>query len=228
VKANYTATDQEYPYSWLDDIIGITLNPEKTKVTELKEQQLDMIESKFDLELRQVLSDLKQNTFFLFSDKKIKTTVSHYYESLLLLEEQAKLNLAGYPSEHPLAETGENLLLHIQYVAKIFRKRYEKYLPDIKTLSRNPTNTQKPVAKVLFKFSVDQLGILIKAADDSKMLIASSLSIIFRLIVPYLSTDKIKTISWNSMRKSTYQMEQHDKDFVIAALEKLILKIKEY
>lgn len=228
MKANNTAIEQEYPYSWLDDIIGITLNPEITKVTELKEQQLDMIENKFDLELREVLSDLKRSTFFLLSDKKIKATVSHYYECLLWLEEQAKLNLAAYPSEHPLAETGENLLLHIQYVAKTFRKRYEKYLPDVKPISRNSTNTHKPVAKVLFAFSVDQLGILLKAADDSKILLASSLSIIFRMIVPYLSTEKIKTISWNSMRKSTYQMEQHDKDFVIAALEKLILKIKQY
>lgn len=228
MKANYIAAGQEYPYSWLDEIIGVTLNPEKTKVTELKEQQLDMIENKFDLELRDVLSDLKRSTFFLFSDKKIKTTVSHYYESLLLLEEQAKLNLAGYPSEHPLSVTGENLLLHIQYVAKVFRKKYEKYLPDAASAFRKTQTKEKPLTKILFKLSVDQLGILLKAADDSKLIVASSLSIIFRMIVPYLSTEKIKTISWNSMRKSTYQMEQHDKDLLINVLEKLISKIKQY
>lgn len=61
---------QAYPYAWLDEVVEVTLNPEKTKVTELQFQQLESIESKFDQELQAVLKDLKTNTFCLFPLKK--------------------------------------------------------------------------------------------------------------------------------------------------------------
>jgi hypothetical protein len=84
------------------------------------------------------------------------------------------------------------------------------------------------VSKLLCKLSADQIGVILKAADDTKLLLASSLSVVFRSIVPFLSTDKIKNLSWDSMRKRTYHIEQIDKDVAIATLEKLILQIREY
>jgi len=220
--------NQGYPYAWLDEVVEITLNPEKTNVADLQFNQLEHIEDKFDKELQLVLKELKTSTFYLFSSKKIKATVTQYYDSLLLLEQQAMNNLALYPQDHPLSETGENLILYIQNMGATFKKRYGKYLagPDFKELP--PVKKINGLSKLLCKLSVDQLGIILKAADDSKVIIASSLSLIFRAVVPFLSTDKVKNPSWNSMRKSTYQMEQADKDIAIGTLEKLILQIKEY
>ena len=217
-----------YPYTWLDEVVEITLNPKKTKVTELQLQQIVSIESKFDLELQGVLKELKASTFRLFSTKKIKAVVSQYYDSLLLLEQQAMQNLATYPDDHPLAATGENIIFYIQNTGLAFKKRYGKYI----TSSVNETNAtaSQPtvVSKLLCKLSADQIGVILKAADDTKVVLASSMSIVFRSIVPFLSTEKIKNLSWDSMRKSTYHIEQTDKDVAIATLEKLILKIREY
>lgn len=220
---------QAYPYAWLDEVVEITLNPEKTKVTDLQFQQLESIESKFDLELQGVLKDLKTNTFCLFSSKKIRAVVAQYYDSLILLERQAMQNLAAYPDDHPLAATGENIIFYIQNMGVAFKKRYGKYIINNAHENLLPSAQQAAKSsKLLCKLSADQIGIILKAADDTKIVLASSLSVIFRSIVPFLSTDNIKNLSWDSMRKRTYHIEQIDKDVAIATLEKLILQIREY
>jgi hypothetical protein len=217
-----------YPYAWLDEVVEVTLNPEKTNVKELQYQQLEIIESKFDQQLQVVLNDLKASTFYLLSSKKIRATVIQYYESLKLLEQQAMNNLAGYPADHPLSSTGENLILYIQNMGYAFKKRYGKYLIERVTKNSSEPAKQSIISKILCRLSVDQIGIILKAANDNKLILADSMSLIFRSIVPHLSTDKIKNISWESMRKGTYQMEQVDKDIAISTLENLITKIREY
>jgi hypothetical protein len=219
---------QGYPYAWLDEVIEVTLNPKKANVSELGIQQLLSIESKFDQDLQNVLKNLKSVTFYLFSSKKIKAIVTHFYDSMRLLEHQAMENLAGYVDNQPLAATGENLVLSLQNAAAVLKKRYGKYVID--KFTEDLVIPRQPIAisKILCKLSVDQIGIILKAADDAKLIIASSISVIFRSIVPFLSTENMKNISWNSMRKSTYHIEQIDKDVAIATLEKLILIIKNY
>ncbi|MBD1362543.1 hypothetical protein IDJ77_01860 [Mucilaginibacter sp. ZT4R22] len=219
---------QGYPYAWLDEVIEVTLNPKKANVSELGIQQLLSIESKFDQELQNVLRNLKSVTFYLFSPKKIKAIVTHFYDSLRLLEQQAMENLAGYDDNQPLAAIGENLVLSLQNTAAALKKRYGKYVIDKFTEDLVTPKQPIVISKILCKLSVDQIGIILKAADDAKLIIASSISVIFRSIVPFLSTENMKNISWNSMRKSTYHIEQIDKDVAIATLEKLILIIKDY
>jgi len=169
---------------------------------------------------------LKMSTFNLLSSKKIKATVGHYYNSLRILEQQILLNMDGYPKNHPLFAVGENLVMNIHNAEKDFKKRYSKYLTDLTSSPLPKSNTISLISKIMCKLSVDQLGIIFKAADESKLIVASSISLIFQSIVPFLSTPKIKNISWNSMRKSTYQIEEHDKQVAITALENLITKIK--
>ena len=217
-----------YPYAWLDEVVEVTLNPEKTNVIELEFQQLEVIASQFDQELQSVLRNLKASTFYLISSKKIKATVTQYYDSLILLERQAMENLAAYPEDHPLATTGETIILYIRNMGIVFKKRYGKYITETGVDSSITPAKRMVVSKILCKLSADQIGIILKAADDTKTVLASSMSVVFRSVVPYLSTDKNKNLSWDSMRKSTYHIEQSDKEVAIATLEKLILKIKGY
>lgn len=224
----YNESKQGYPYAWLDEVIEVTLNPAKTNVIDLQFQQLEIIETEFDKELYAVLNDLKITTFYLFSSKKTKVIVTHYYESLILLERQAKQNLAAYPDNHPLASLGENIILYIQNMGTVFKKRYGKYITSAVSESGITSPRSTVVSKILCKLSADQIGVILKAADDTKLLLASSLSVVFRTIIPFISTDKIKNLSWDSMRKGTYHIEQMDKEVAIATLEKLILKIREY
>jgi len=216
----------KYPYAWLDEIIDITLNPQQTDVFSLEVHQLTFIESRFQEELQEVFRQLKAGTFFLFSSKKLSVIVTHYFDALLLLERQAKENLAAYPDDQPLAITGENILLAIQEMKTAITKRYGQLVPA--SGKQSPVDEGNVLANIFCKLSVDQIGIILKAADDTKLIIASSLSLIFRLLVPFLSTERSRRISWNSMRKSTYHMEQHDKDVAIEALEKLIARIRGY
>jgi hypothetical protein len=217
-----------YPYAWLDEVVEVTLNPEKTNVIELEFQQLEVIAGQIDQELQSVLRNLKASTFYLISSKKIKATVKQYYDSLILLERQAMENLAAYPEDHHVATTGETIILYIRNTVIDFKKRYGKYITETGIDSGITPAKRMVVSKLLCKLSADQIGIILKAADDTKTVLASSMSVIFRSVVPYLSTNKNKNLSWDSMRKSTYHIEQSDKDVAIATLEKLILKIKGY
>ncbi len=216
----------KYPYAWLDEIVDFTLNPQQTDVAAIQVQQLTTIELRFREDLQEVFRQLKAGTFFLLSSRKLNVVVNHYYNALLLLERQAMVNLAAYPDDQPLTVTGENILMAIQDLKAAIIKRFGLIVTgDGKD---SPAAEGNVLTKIFCKLSVDQIGIILKAADDTRLIIASSLSLIFRSIVPFLSTEKSKRISWNSMRKSTYHMEQHDKEVAIEALEKLIATIRGY
>jgi hypothetical protein len=82
--------------------------------------------------------------------------------------------------------------------------------------------------KLLCILSVDQLALVLRSADDLKIIIARSLNAIFKTIVPYLSTPYQENISYDSMRSKSYSAEVRDKEIVIQTLQKMINKIKEY
>jgi hypothetical protein len=82
--------------------------------------------------------------------------------------------------------------------------------------------------KVSSILTVDQMALVLRAADDLRILIARSLSSVFRLIVPHLSTPHQKDISYDSMRSKSYSAEKKDKEVAINTLAMLIEKIKTY
>lgn len=93
---------------------------------------------------------------------------------------------------------------------------------------KKETGDRQQIYKLLCSLSEDQLGILLKAADDLKIIISRSLSNVFNQIVPYLSTPYKEDLSPDSMRSHTYSIEERDKQIVIETLLKMIEKIKEY
>ena len=54
------------------------------------------------------------------------------------------------------------------------------------------------------------------------------MSLIFKTIVPYLSTPFKRNLSYQSVRSKSYNPEEKDKEFVIKTLEKIIKHIKDY
>ena len=85
-----------------------------------------------------------------------------------------------------------------------------------------------PLFKVLCRLSVDQIAIILKAADQLNVLVARSFSQVLRSIVPFLSTERFQDVSWKSARSSTYKMEGSDKEVAIKTLEALIRQISDY
>lgn len=82
--------------------------------------------------------------------------------------------------------------------------------------------------KVMCNLSTDQIAVLLRAADDTRLLIARSMNTVFKTIVPFLSTPKKKDVSWQSVRTKGYDVEQTDKDKVISKLEDMIKRIRDY
>lgn len=91
---------------------------------------------------------------------------------------------------------------------------------------------QKPVVKSKEKvrsiLSVDQMALILRAADDLRVIMARSLNSVFKDIVPYLSTPYQEDISYDSMRSKSYSAEIRDKEIVTETLRQMIKKINEY
>lgn len=94
-----------------------------------------------------------------------------------------------------------------------------------KVTTASPKNESQ---KLLCVLSVDQMALLLRSADDLKIVMARSLNSVFKTIVPYLSTPYQESISYDSMRSKSYAAEQRDKEIVIQTLQQMINRIKEY
>lgn len=91
-----------------------------------------------------------------------------------------------------------------------------------------PTSQKNEPQKLLCILSVDQMALVLRSADDLKIIMARSLNTVFKTIVPHLSTPYQDNISYDSMRSKSYAAETRDKEIVIQTLEQMIKKIKEY
>jgi len=85
-----------------------------------------------------------------------------------------------------------------------------------------------PKNKILCKLSSDQIGLFIRALDEARVVIAKSMSAVFRAIVPHLSTQQKENLSFKAMQSKTYAVEERDKQIIIEWLEKIIEIIKSY
>ncbi|MEL1240352.1 hypothetical protein [Flavobacterium flavipallidum] len=109
-------------------------------------------------------------------------------------------------------------------------KRIEKSLIPPIELEKNTNNLKVKYTdhKISCVLSADQLALILRAGDESRIISAKSLSTVFKTIVPYLSTPYKTELSYHSVRSKSYSAEAKDKEIAIATLEKIIHKIKSY
>lgn len=82
--------------------------------------------------------------------------------------------------------------------------------------------------KVECDLSADQIGIILRAADEARVVKSRSMSLVFQRIVPHLSTAFKRDLSYQSVRSKSYNAEENDKNVAILTLEKMIKKIRTY
>lgn len=82
--------------------------------------------------------------------------------------------------------------------------------------------------KVQCILSTDQMGLILRAGDEARILKAKSMNQVFRAIVPFLSTRRKKDLSYDSMRSKSYSAEERDKEIAIKTLEQIIKHIREF
>jgi hypothetical protein len=145
------------------------------------------------------------------------------YEQKRLLQVPEKPNSA-YDRRYP------NLRAYLlDYVANEIVYRENRMvafapIPDAKNIEIYKSKN----AKVLVDLSSDQLGLLLRAADEMRLLVGRSMRSVFKAIVPFLSTPYTEEPSWDNMRTKSYGPEDRDKEVVIGVLEKLIKKVASY
>jgi len=83
-------------------------------------------------------------------------------------------------------------------------------------------------AKSHVRAFTDQTGLIIRAADELRILVAKSMSQVFKTIVPHLSTPYKEDLSYDGMRSKSFVAEERDKQKAIEALQRIIKKIEEY
>ncbi len=101
-------------------------------------------------------------------------------------------------------------------------------LQSKKEIPVNKQLTPKEKQKVLCMLSTDQIGLILRASDELRVLVAKSMSQVFKTIVPHLSTPYKENLSYDGMRSKSYVAEERDKQIAIETLERIIKKIKEY
>lgn len=82
--------------------------------------------------------------------------------------------------------------------------------------------------KILCMLSSDQIGLILRAAEELRILAAKSMNELFKTIVPWLSTAAREDLSYDGMRSKSYVAEERDKRLAMEALEQIIRRIKEY
>jgi hypothetical protein len=122
-------------------------------------------------------------------------------------------------------------VLHNWFKHEIAYLEREIYL-NVETIMNSKINgrdaIEKEENKVECILSTDQMGLILRATDESRILKARSMSQIFKTIVPHLSTPFKKDLSYQSVRSKSYNAEERDKEIAIQTLEKIIKKIKTY
>jgi hypothetical protein len=115
----------------------------------------------------------------------------------------------------------------IQEIAYLEKTLHIEVNP-IKELRKPPAEHQQRKKKILCNLSSDQIAIILRAADESRLIKARSMSEVFKNIVPHLSTPRKQDLSYDSVRTKSYSAEISDKEVAMAALHELIKKIDSY
>lgn len=183
----------------------------------------------------------------IFRNFNSKSYISHFIKRLVekLNSYQNiadKMNLLLYyfnqlnqiPKKSGVALNPKNPDLHtslsIWFRQEIFALK-KKIVQNSTSQSESPKkkgDDNKKGIKILCNLSTDQIGLILRAADEAKTLTARSLNEVFRTIVPHLSTPHKKELSFDSVRSKSYVAETKDKEIAIDALRQIIEKIKRY
>jgi len=117
----------------------------------------------------------------------------------------------------------------VQEIFYLEKKMHLSVMPMYgKAESIKNSSTVSTKQKVLCILSSDQTGLILRAADELRILIAKSMNEVFRTIVPHLSTPYKDDLSYDGMRSKSYVAEEKDKQIAIETLERIIKKIRDY
>jgi hypothetical protein len=123
----------------------------------------------------------------------------------------------------------EALINWFKYEIDYVQKKMEMSADKTYEHSINPNAKPELVEnKIECMLSSDQIGLILRSGDESRILKAKSMREVFSTIVPHLSSVQKTNLSYDSMRSKSYAAEEREKDIAVKTLEKIIKKIRSY
>lgn len=135
-----------------------------------------------------------------------------------------KPDVALHTDYIPLKDLLENWFVHETTYLENQLNLWVRTLELPKSAQRQPT----PEERIKWSLSSDQLGMFVRAMDDTRVIEAKSMNAVFQAFIPYCSTEHKEVLSASAVRARSYIAEQSDKDILIQKLEKMIKRIQEY
>ena len=226
----------KYPYSVTHQCVHYRLELLK-KIISLPVWEPDQDLGQFPLDNLLILMNFNSKSYISYLTSCISESVHHspnsykfelllgYYKGLrqLHVDPNQFFNPTYYNIMDVLTKWFEEEVSYFREMGEL------KYQPEVK----KKTSDQKYLAsnvknKVVFALSSDQVALLLRAADETRILSARSLNAVFQSIVPYISTKKKADLSYRSVRTKSYNAEEGDKAIAIRTLQKMIEKIQDY
>ncbi|QGY45746.1 hypothetical protein GM418_19340 [Maribellus comscasis] len=157
-------------------------------------------------------------------EKKEEKMERLLYHLKIFKQVPKKMNVI-FKSRQPDLKKSINNWIHQEILYLEKKAHFSVKSTDSRNLNRL---LEKPKQKVMCSLSTDQTGLIIRAANELRVLVAKSMSEVFKTIVPYLSTPYKKDLSYDGMRSKSYAAEERDKQIAIKILKQIIKKIEEY
>lgn len=223
---------QEYLLEWLDMLISTTLDPERTNIREMTPQQATELIHHIRKETATIKTKIKHLAFSLTREKHIRLFLQNHYVSMRILQGLVRERTESGPFQRKDIEQVHLVLqASLEELLLFLETWFARYLPVdgfAKRRNRKTPPIPKNEDKILCNLSTDQIALVLRAADELRILKARSLRSVFRTIAPHLSTPNRKDISFDAMRVNAYKAEDSDKKVAIGQLEHIIKKIKDY
>ncbi|GEM_PF-1769998 len=213
-----------YVFKFYERLVNITMQP--GTISHLTAENLEYLKTEA---IEQSIVTKERLARSLLRQKKASTLRLHVKNYVTVLNCLLRI-CEGYEDEpayhtHPwrsfpleIMEVLKNL---VAFLEQRFAGLLDEHPPD-------PVLADGPSKKIHSKLSVDQLALILRAAYDQGVIVTKSLNQLFRTLVPYLSTDERRELSYSSMRSKSYSAEIKDKESTIAVLSELAETIKNY
>ncbi|KVV16213.1 hypothetical protein [Flavobacterium sp. TAB 87] len=213
---------------------------QKNLLRSIEESDLSKVNENFYSELDELLLELNFNSlsYFHWLAQRLKDDLKltdGLTEQLCLLlshfKEFSQINSNKKVSFDPFQKNiTDSLLGWFENEIKYLQHRIN-LSSEIKLAvgTRETVNNEKLVQnKIECNLSADQIALILRAGDESRIIKARSMSQVFKTIVPYLSTSQKVDLSYDSMRSKSYNAEERDKEIAIQTLERIIKHIRDY
>ncbi|VTR29483.1 hypothetical protein [Sphingobacterium thalpophilum] len=178
----------KYPLEWLDLLVMVSLNPAKTDVSAITQEQAEQIKSRLSEETLRLQSLIKSQVFSINKEDEIDLLIKQYHVSLIALLDQTVRNKElTAPEAKPMQELNRALLSNLDELFSFLETRFSKYI----SLDERLPVTYFDVTKRELKIKIDRLQKCVLDNPVAKLLVNKMTNFITSPSHPYDLTFRV-------------------------------------